>query len=102
MKDLGLLITDCVCLERNRWFHSGKRDKLEYVVRDHVPQRTGGIVIAAALLDAEFFGHGDLNVVYKIAVPNRLKDAVAEAKNQNVLNRFFAEVMVDAIDLLFF
>src|SRR5208282_875704 len=33
------------------------------------------------------------------AVPDRLEDAVGETENQDVLNRFLAEIMVDAINL---
>ena len=35
------------------------------------------------------------------AVPDGLEDSVGEAECQNVLNRLFAEIMVDPIDLLF-
>ena len=72
----------------NRWFG------------DHVAQRAGVVVIAAAQLDAEGLGHGDLHVVDIAAVPDRLEDAVGEAEHQDILDGFFAEVMVDAVDLL--
>ena len=71
------------------------------MVRDHVPKGTGRIVIAAALFNAEIFRDSDLHMVDEIAVPDRLENAVAETKDQNVLHRFFAEIMVDAIDLVF-
>jgi hypothetical protein len=35
------------------------------------------------------------------AVPQRLEDAVAEAERHDVLDRFLAQVMVDAVDLAF-
>ena len=35
-----------------------------------------------------------------IAVPQRLEDAVGEAQHQNVLDGFFAEEMIDAVDLV--
>ena len=34
-------------------------------------------------------------------IPNRLENPVAKTKNQNVLHRLFAEIMVDAINLAF-
>src|SRR5262249_29957072 len=46
-------------------------------------------------------GGGNLNVVDMVAVPERLEDAVGEAQHQDVLDRFFAEEMVDPIDLIF-
>ena len=50
---LRLLVADRVGLERNRRLHRGQRHELEDMIRDHVPQRAGRVVIAAALLDAE-------------------------------------------------
>jgi hypothetical protein len=35
-----------------------------------------------------------------IAVPQRLEDAVGEAQHQDVLDGFFAEEVIDAIDLI--
>ena len=57
------------------------------------------IVVAAAVLDAHRFGHGDLHVIDVAAIPDRLEDAVGEAKGQDVLHRLLAHVMIDAIDL---
>ena len=36
------------------------------------------------------------------AIPDRLEHAVGEAEHQNVLHRFLAEIMIDAINLMFF
>ncbi len=35
------------------------------------------------------------------AIPDRLEDSVAETKNQNVLHGFFAQIVIDGINLLF-
>src|SRR5260370_42228004 len=37
-------------------------------------------------------------MIYIAPVPQRLEDTVAEAKGQYILNGFFAQVMVDAVD----
>ena len=37
-----------------------------------------------------------------VAVPERFEDAVAEAKDQEILDRILSEIVVDAVDLLFF
>ncbi len=34
-------------------------------------------------------------------VPDRFENPICKAENQNVLNSFFAQVVVDAVDLLF-
>jgi hypothetical protein len=59
------------------------------------------LVIAPALLHADAFGRRDLNVIDVPAVPDRLEHPVAEPKHQDVLHGFFAQVMVDPVDLLF-
>src|SRR5262249_61621797 len=70
------------------------------MIRHHVAQCSGFFVEAAAGLDADGLGGGDLNVVDVTAIPQRLEDAVGEAQYQNVLDGFFAEEMIDAVDLV--
>ena len=69
------------------------------MVGHHIAQRAGRLVIAAALLHAQCLRHRDLYVVDVAAVPDGLEDAVGKAEHQNVLHRFLAQVMVDAVDL---
>ena len=52
--------------------------------------------------DAKAFRRRDLDVVHVIPIPDRLKHRVAEAKHEDVLNRVFAEIVIDAIDLALF
>ena len=66
----------------------------------HVAEDARGVVVGGAAFDGDLFGDGDLHVVDVIAVPDRLEDGVGEAQNQKVLHCLFAEVMVDAIDLV--
>ena len=56
----------------------------------HVAQRARLVVVAAAPLDADRLGDGDLHVVDVAAVPDRLEDAVAEAERQDVLDGLLA------------
>src|SRR3954469_13153907 len=60
---------------------------------------TGGIEVAAALFDADRFSDRELHVVNVLTVPERLEDAVRKAEHEQVLNGFFAEVVIDAEDL---
>src|SRR6476661_5357029 len=71
------------------------------MVGHHVTERSGHVKIPAAFFHAYGFRHGDLYVVNVTPVPDRFKNAVAEAENQNILDRFLAKVMVDAENLLF-
>ena len=69
------------------------------MVRHHVAQRAGGVVEFAAPLDAERLRDGDLDMVDMVSIPQRLENAVGEAEHQDVLDRLFPEIVVDAIDL---
>ncbi len=71
------------------------------MILDHVGERAGFLVIGAAALDADRFGGGDLDVIDVTAVPERLENPVAEAKGQDVLHGFLAQVMIDAVDVGF-
>ena len=65
----------------------------------HVAQRPGAVVVAGPAFNANRLGRGDLHVVDVVPIPDRLEEDVGEAKGQNVLNGFFPEVVIDAIDL---
>ena len=71
------------------------------MVGHHVAQSASGFVEAAAMLDANSFGGGDLHMIDVVAIPERLDDVVREAKNHQVLDGLFTEVVVDAVDLIF-
>ena len=60
------------------------------------------IVIAAAPLHPESFRHRDLHMVDVTPVPDGFEDAVCEAEYQDVLDGFFPQIMIDAIDLPLF
>ena len=42
----------------------------------------------------------DLHVVDVAAVPDRLENGVVKTKNQDVLHRLFAEIVIDAVNLV--
>src|SRR6185437_7104127 len=71
------------------------------MVLEHVAQHAGLVVIVAAPFDLDLLGDGDLYVVDKIVVPQRLEQSVGETENQDVLHRLLAEIVIDAIDLVF-
>jgi hypothetical protein len=71
------------------------------VVLDDVLGDARLLVELAPTLDADLLGHGDLHVVDVLAVPERLEHAVGEAKDEQVLNRLLAEVVIDAEHLRF-
>src|SRR5438552_3317589 len=100
MQDFCLLVMDSIGAERDRRLHGGEREQLKEMIGHHVAQRSCHVKISAAFFHSYGFSHGDLNMINKAMVPDRLKDAVAEAKNQNVLYRFLAQVMINAENLV--
>ena len=99
MQNLGLLVADRIRVERNRRLHRGQADQLHDVVRYHVAQRARMIEITAASFHAYRFRHRDLYMVDVAAVPDRLENSVGESERHDVLHGFFAEIMVDAVNL---
>src|SRR5215213_5233866 len=69
------------------------------MIGDHVAQCAGLFVIAGATADTTGFRGSDLDVVDIVTIPDRFKHRVAEAKDENILHRIFAEIMIDAINL---
>ncbi len=68
---------------------------------NHVAECARGFIEAAAALDAERFRGGNLHVIDVIAIPQRLEDSVSKSEHEQVLNRVLAQIMIDAVDLLF-
>ena len=71
------------------------------MVLEHVAHRAGTVVVTAPVFHADGFGGGDFHVVDVVPVPERLEQAVGEAQHQQVLHGFFAEVVVDTVNLVF-
>src|SRR6202158_2225600 len=101
VQDFGLFIADLIGIEGNGRLHRRHGQELEQVVRHHVAQGACGLIESAAMLHADGFRRGDLNVVHIIAVPQRLDDVVRKAKDHYILDSLFAEIVIDAVDLLF-
>ena len=75
--------------------HREQRNHLQQMVLHHVADGADLLVEGAAALHAELFGHGDLHIADVVAVPNRFEKGIGEAKIQDVLHRFLAQIMVD-------
>ena len=71
------------------------------MVRHHVAHSPDIIEVAPTPFDTDSLGIGDLHVIDIVTVPKRLKNAVTEAEDEQVLHCLFAEIMIDAIDLIF-
>jgi hypothetical protein len=52
------------------------------------------------MLHAQGLGYRDLHVIDIAAVPYGLENTIGESKNEYILNCFFAEIMIDSVDLV--
>ena len=93
------LVPDRLRLERPRRLHREERQNLEQMVLQHVADGAGLLVVRSPALHAERLGDRDLQVVDGVAVPHTLEERVGEAENQDVLDRFLAQEVVDPEDL---
>ena len=100
MQNLGLLVAHRIGIEGDRRLHRCQGEQLEEVIGNHVPQRPGCFVKAAALFHAYSLRGGDLHAVDELPVPQRFRNAVCEPEHHQVLHRLLAQVVIDAVDLL--
>src|SRR5215203_7404356 len=68
----------------------------------HVAQCASLFVVSRATANTSGLRRCNLDVVDVVAVPDRFKHRVAEAKDEDVLDCVFAEVVIDAINLALF
>ena len=72
------------------------------MILHHIPQCARLLEVTAAAFDANALRHRNLHIIHVVAVPNRLENPVGESKDQDILNGLFAQVVIDAIDLVLF
>src|SRR5215831_16677364 len=70
------------------------------MVLHDVADRTRLIIKSTPPLNAEIFGHGHLYTRDVVAIPERFQERIGEAKDEQVVHRPLAQVMVDAEDRL--
>ncbi|CWQ76669.1 Uncharacterised protein [Neisseria meningitidis] len=72
------------------------------MVLHHIAQRAGNVVKLAALFHAQLLGDGQLHAFDVFIVPQRLEHYIGKTQRKQVLQAFFAKVVVDAVNLPFF
>ena len=100
-QDLHLLPANGICIQRRRGLHRDERENLEHVILNHVPERAGTVVVAAAaVLHGQRLCDRDLHRLDVVSIPKRLEDRVVESKAEQVLNRLFSEIVIDPVNLI--
>src|SRR6266542_2469613 len=69
------------------------------MVLHHVANGAGLVVKTSAALHAEVLRHGDLHTLDVVAIPEGFDKGVGKAEGQQVVNRSFAKVVVNAKDI---
>jgi len=88
-------------IEGNGRFHRRHGQELEQVVRHHVAQGACGLIEPPRCSTPTVSAAVILHVVHIVAVPQWFDDVIREAKDHHVLDGLFAEIVVDAVDLVF-
>ena len=78
--------------------HREDRGDLQQMILNDVADGAGLFVEASAPSHAERFGHRDLNTLDIMAVPQRLEQRIGETEIEEVLDRLFAEEVIDTKD----
>ncbi len=66
----------------------------------NVTQYAHRVIKLATMLHTDLFCNGDLHMIDVIPIPQRLEDRIGKTRHEDILDRFLAQVMIDAIDLL--
>src|SRR5215470_12834156 len=101
LEDFDLFVSDRLAVRSDRRLHGQIGQDLEQMILDHVANGAGTIIEGASALYAEALGHGDLDTLHELAVPERLQKRIREPEEEHVVHRSLAKVMIDAEDRCF-
>ena len=71
------------------------------MILHHVPKGPRVIIVTTAFFNPQAFSKGNLDIVNKVSVPEVVKNEIAETDSKDVLDHFFAKVVVNPEDLFF-
>ena len=71
------------------------------MILHHVAQAAGALIEGATPFHAEGLGQRDLHARHLVAVPDRLQERIGKAEIEDVHDRFLAEKVINAEDIVF-
>src|SRR5260221_8861455 len=71
------------------------------MVLENLAEGSRLVIVVATRSHTYCFGHGDLNMVDVLMVPDRLEYRIGKAEYGDILYRFLAQIVIDAVNLLF-
>ncbi len=72
------------------------------MVLPDIAQSAHAVIERAALFHALRLKKPNADLLYRLFIPRWTEERVRESECQDILDSFFSEIMVNAIDLLFF
>ncbi len=97
---LGFFVPQHLDIHAGRRLHRNIGQNLQQMVLHDVAERARAVVKIAATLDTEVFRHRDLHAFDELPIPQRLEKRIGKAEKEQVLHRVFAQVVVDAKNVL--
>ncbi len=70
------------------------------MILKHIPDSTRLLIIASTMFYSHCFRNGNLNMINKSPIPNRLINRIGKAEEKNILYGLLSQVMIDAVDLI--
>jgi len=71
------------------------------VILDHVTDEAGLVVVPSSAFHTNGFRDGNLDMIDIVLVPDRLQHAISKTEHQHILHCLFAQIVIDAVDLVF-
>ena len=93
-----LLVTDGIGIQVGRRVHGNQAEQLQQVILHHIAQLARIIKVAPAAFNTHFFSDGNLDVGDMVLVPLGAEQRVGKAQGDQVLNRLFTQVVVNAVN----
>ena len=87
-KGIGIAADGCL--------HRQQRNDLQHVILHDIPDRSYLFIENSPAFDSEGLSHGDLHALYIVAVPDWLQERVGKSEVEEILDGFFAKVMIDS------
>ena len=100
--DLDHLVTETILVKLGRWFHGSNSKQLHQMVLYHIAQSSRPVIISSASTYTHIFHRSDFYIIYIVTIPYRFVNSTSKTGHHNILHRFLAQKMIDAVDILFF
>ena len=96
-----LFIPDEISGKPDRGFHGHQSDELQHMILHNISYHPGLFIKGSPVLHPQILSHRNLNVINITPVPELFEDAVGKTEKDDILDRFFPQVVIDPVYLMF-